>query len=219
MTTFNSFVFLKRESPGILYMSRTIPIDSPSPTILKLLYFFSHLCATHTDEYPELNAEGSAVYLRPADKSTTRAPKIPDPTYLPPPRRGPPVAEGGSPRRSPRFQEPVDDQISPTRMDITDLVFLGCKGWRGTLNDGSTVFAKLWDGWKLPASHSEHEANVYAHMRDLWGTVVPEFIGLGDWGFCHILLLSYIEVPPPCPCPSCANNRPPCSIKSRPPPK
>jgi len=63
------------------------------------------------------------------------------------------------------------------------------------LSNGCTVFAKLWDGWKLPVSYSEHEANVYYHLRDLWGTVVPYFIGFGDWGFCHILLLSYIECP------------------------
>lgn len=58
------------------------------------------------------------------------------------------------------------------------------------------LFVKLWDGWKVPASHSEHEATVYNELCDLWGTVVPEFLGVGEWGFCHILLLSFIEVPP-----------------------
>ena len=59
MTTFNSFVFLKRESPGILYMSNTISIDITAPTILQLLYFFSHLCAIDTSPLPELNSEGN----------------------------------------------------------------------------------------------------------------------------------------------------------------
>ena len=45
LTTFNSFVFLKRQSPGILYISRMIPNSATTPTILKLLYYISHLCA------------------------------------------------------------------------------------------------------------------------------------------------------------------------------
>ena len=180
-------------------MSDTFRIDSTDPTILKLLYFFSHLCAMDTDQHPEVNAQGNAIYLRSADKTTDKAPKIPDPNYLPPHRLPPPVADGTStPRRSPRFHGPVDDNPGPDDeplpRSVTNLAFLGCKGWRGTLDDGSTVFAKLWDGWKMPASYSEHEANVYYRLRDLWGTVVPAFIGLGQWGFCRILLLSYIDV-------------------------
>ena|SRR2546423_6022677 len=55
MTTFNSFVFLKRESPGILYLSDTIAVDCTDPTrILELLYFFSHMCAIDTDEHPKV---------------------------------------------------------------------------------------------------------------------------------------------------------------------
>lgn len=193
MTTFNSFVFLKRESPGILYMSNTIPINITSPTVLKLLYFFSHLCAIDTSPHPEINSEGNVIHLRAAPKTADKAPKIPDPNYVRPPRTLlPPADLSGTPRRSPRFQGSTGDSV---RLDIANLTSLGCKGWRGTLSNGCTVFAKLWDGWKLPASYSEHEANVYYHLRDLWGTVIPYFIGLGDWGFCHILLLSYIEVP------------------------
>jgi hypothetical protein len=53
MSTYNSFVFLKRQSPGKLYMSPTIHSDATSPTIHKLLYFFSHLCALSTEPHPE----------------------------------------------------------------------------------------------------------------------------------------------------------------------
>jgi len=153
-----------------------------------------------TEEHPEVNSQGNEIYLRSAKKTTDKAPKIPDPNYLRPHRLPPPVADGTpTPRRS-RFQGPVDDDQGPDDepmpRSVTNLTFLGCKGWRATLDDGSTVFAKLWDGWKMPTSYSEHEANVYCHLRDLWGTVVPAFIGLGQWGFCHILLLSYIDVPP-----------------------
>ena len=80
--------------------------------------------------------------------------------------------------------------------------YLGCKGWRGTLSTGRIVFAKLWDGWKFSPRHAEHEAAVYNCLRDLWGSIVPEFLGLGIWGFCHILLLSYIEVSSHHPSPS-----------------
>lgn len=79
-----------------------------------------------------------------------------------------------------------------------NLTFLGCKGWCSVLDDRSTVFAELWDSYKFPASDSEHKANVYAHLRDFWGTVVPDFIELNEWGFWHILLLSYFEVSPIC---------------------
>lgn len=197
MTTFNSFVFIKRQSPGVLHMSRTIPIDSTTPTILKLLYFFSHLCALDTDPHPELNSEGNAIYLTSAPKTADKAPKIPDPNYLRSERLAlPRIASEKSPRRSPRFQD--SSPLDALHLDIANLTSLGCKGWRGKLSNGHTVFAKLWDGWKFPVSYSEHEAAVYYRLRDLWGTLIPDFLGYGQWGFCHILLLSNFDVLAPC---------------------
>src|SRR5271169_2439296 len=73
-----------------------------------------------------------------------------------------------------------------------------------TLSTGQTVFAKLWDGWKFSRDNCDRETNVYFHLRDLWGTTVPDFLGSGNWEFCHVLLLSYIDVFPPLedsPCP------------------
>lgn len=75
---------MKRASPGILYMSQMIPIDSTTPTIMKLLYFFSHLCARDPIPRPETDAEGIPIYLRRADKTTSAAPKIPNPYTLEP---------------------------------------------------------------------------------------------------------------------------------------
>jgi hypothetical protein len=95
----------------------------------------------------------------------------------------------------PRFQDSSLDQAHSLHLDSATLTALGCKGWCGTLSNGLTIFAKLWDGWKFYPQGSEHEASVYNRLRELWGTTVPEFFGLGNWGFCHILLLSYIEVP------------------------
>ena len=173
-------------------MSRTIPITSTTPTILKLLYYFSHLCAVHSEPHPEVNADGIVVRLKSAPRTPDKAPKIPDPNYRPPPRPNilaPPSGQGS--RRSPRFHEATKEL---PHLDIAELTSLGCKGWRGTLNNGLPVFAKLWDGWKLSSSLSEHEASVYYNLRDLWSTIVPDFLGLGEWGFYHILLLSDLDV-------------------------
>jgi len=43
-------------------------------------------------------------------------------------------------------------------------------------------------------SDCEHEACVYYRLRDLWTTVVPDFLGFGQLGFFHILLLSDLGV-------------------------
>jgi hypothetical protein len=196
MATFNAFVFMKRQNGGILYMSRTIPITSTNPTILQLLYFFSHLCALDPEPYIEVNSEGIAIHLKSAPKTPDKAPKIPDPNYRPPTRTAvlaTPTFEGGS-RRSPRFQGPSSSTTEPLHLDAAKLTFLGCKGWRGILNNGHPIFAKLWDAWKVSSSDSEHEACVYYHLRDLWTTVLPDFLGLGQWGFYHILLLSDLDV-------------------------
>jgi len=195
MATFNAFVLMKRQNGGILYMSRTIPINSTTPTILKLLYYFSYLCALHPDPYPELNSEGIPIHLKSAPKTPDKAPKIPDPNYRPPARTttlSPSNTEGR--RRSARLlgTSPTTESL---HLDVANLVSLGCKGWRGTLTNGP-VFVKLWDAWKFSASDAEHEACVYQRLSELWTTIVPRFIGFGQSGFCHILLLSYLDVIP-----------------------
>jgi hypothetical protein len=65
---------------------------------------------------------------------------------------------------------------------------------RAGVNNGLAVFIKLWDGWNFSPQDSENEASVYYRQRELWGAIVPQFLGLGNWGFRHILLLSFIEV-------------------------
>jgi hypothetical protein len=213
ISTFNTFVFMKRQSPGILYTSRMIPNNCTTPTIMKLLYFFSHLCARDPVPHPETNFEGIAIHLRNAENTAAAAPKIPNPnntlstqTNLLPVQ----FSSNSTPRRSPRRHDTSSaassNQPASLYLDISSQAngaYLGCKGWRGTLNTGRTVFVKLWDGWKFSARNCEHEADVYLQLRDLWGTVVPEFLGMGDWGFCHILLLSYIEVSPDRSCTYC----------------
>ena len=198
ISTFNAFVFMKRQNPGILYMSRMIPNDCTDPTMMKLLYFFSHLCTLDTLPYPETNDEGIKIHLTKAPKDTSSAPKIPNPSITLSNTRQSLLSTSSeytsaNPRRSPRHQASEITRY----LEIpswTKGSHLGCKGWRGTLSTGETVFAKLWDGWKASREDCDHEASVYIHLRDLWGTLIPEFLGSGDWGFCHILLLSYVDV-------------------------
>ena len=206
ITTFNGFVFLKRQSPGILHMSRMIPNDSTTPTLMQLLYFFSHLCARDSVPHPEANSEGVPVHLTRAEATASAAPKIPNPEVSPLTSVQLSSIETQTshttPRRSPRRHMVKDASSLHNRnenlcLDISSQgkgAYLGCKGWRGTLNTGRTVFVKLWDGWRFSSEGSDHEAAVYLALRDIWGTIVPEFLGSGNWGFCHVLLLSYIEV-------------------------
>jgi hypothetical protein len=181
-------------------MSRMIPNNSTTPTIMKL-YYFSHLCVHDPLPHPETNSDGIEIHLKKAEKTTSAAPKIPNPSSTLTGHRQ--VANinlsSNTLRRSPRRHNTHDDSsIDPVLyLEIKSQIngaYLGCKGWRGRLSTGRTMFAKLWDGWKFSSQYCDHETSVYLRLRDLWGTVVPEFLGSGDWGFCHVLLLSYIEV-------------------------
>ena len=79
ISTFNALVFLKRENPGVLYMSRMIPNNSTTLTVMKLLYYFSYICARDPAPRPETNNEGILIHLKTAGKDTSKAPKIPNP--------------------------------------------------------------------------------------------------------------------------------------------
>ena len=181
-------------------MSRMIPNTTVAPTIMHLLYFFSYLCARDIVPHPETNAEGIEIHLKSADRTTSAAPKVPNPNISLGVRDCDPNTNAvqAVPRRSPRHhrQNYPDNGLFLDISDGGNSKYLGCKGWRGSLSTGETVFAKLWDGWKFSRSNCEHEATIYLQLRDLWGTIVPEFLGTGNWGFCHILLLSYVDVLP-----------------------
>jgi hypothetical protein len=149
---------------------------------------------------PETNNEGVEIHLTKASKDTSAAPKIPNPEIPPSASVSHNLSISPQLRRSPRVHDTQDYSVISTTSTYLDInthgkgVYLDCQGWRGTLSTGQIVFVRLWDGWKFSREECDHEAPVYIHLRDLWGTVIAEFLGSGDWGFCHILLLSFIDV-------------------------
>ena len=89
----------------------------------------------------------------------------------------------GSPRRS-RHQNPHTDSgdertTPPADADpdddfhlIIDIhspgTYLGGKGYRGFLQSGQAVFAKLWDGWKYSGKEAEKEVGIYMALQEFW---------------------------------------------------
>ena len=62
LSTYNAFIFMRRQSPGIFYMSRLISNNSTSPRIMKLLYF-SHIYvhAIHSFALKEIMKESKYI--------------------------------------------------------------------------------------------------------------------------------------------------------------
>ena len=73
----------------------------------------------------------------------------------------------------------------------------GWKGYRGVLGTGEKVFVKLWDSWKCSADEMKKEVEVYSALRLVWGKIIPRMITYGGWGFCHTIVLEFIEVSHP----------------------
>lgn len=210
LTTVNSFAFLRRQRGGKLNLTRLIPATRTDPTMLCLLYYFSHLCAT-TPPLLETHVDGRRISVVRAPSDSSLAPLVPLPSIA----RNAPTSSSltpvrlDPPRRSPRFQprdSPPIVSVLPSlhKPEQDDLcldidvripgIHLGGKGYRGTLRAGETVFVKLWDGWKHSSEEADRESAIYTCLRPLWGTVVPKLIAHGGWGFCHVVVLEFIEV-------------------------
>jgi hypothetical protein len=198
ITTVNAFVFLRRDNGGKLQLTRLIPATTTTPTILHMLFYMSHLCAS-TELLYETHLDGRYVSIARAPTDSSAAPRLPVPSIAPSrPSLGP--TPSLPPRRSPRFQKDnltdvVDDELR-LYIDIRSPgTYLGCKGYKGVLDTGETVFAKLWDGWKHSSEEIDREVQIYRQLSGLGGTV-PKMIAHGGWGFCHILLLEFVKVIP-----------------------
>ena len=178
--------------------------------MLCLLYYFSHLCAT-TPSLIETHSDGRRITVVRAPNDSSLAPLVPPPSVS----RNPPTSSSlaplrlDPPRRSPRFQSHESPPIvsilpsvhEPERddlyldIDVSILgVHLGGKGYKGTLHSDETVFVKLWDGWKHSSDEADRESRIYLCLRPLWGTLLPKLLTHGGWGFCHVIVLEFIEV-------------------------
>jgi hypothetical protein len=200
--TVNSFAFLRREPGGKLNLTPLVPATRTDPTILYLLYYFSYLCAI-TPPLVETHQDGRPITVIRAPNDSSTAPLVPPPSIS---RNQPTVTlsriQLDQPRRSPRFQQ--RDSSPSFKASTEDLYldinvrdvgsWLGCKGYKGVLQMGEPVFAKLWDGWKYSSEGADKESCIYNSLRGLWGTLVPRLIAHGGWGFCHIVLLEFIKV-------------------------
>jgi hypothetical protein len=205
ITTVNAFTFLRRERGGKLSLTRLFPATRTDPTILRMLYYFSHLCAV-AEPLIETHEDGRPITVSAAESNTSLAPLVPPPrparapsakntlqnVQLNPPRRSSRLNQGGTDSAS--RKPALSNQLS-LNIDIRATgTHLGCKGYKGVLNTGETVFAKLWDGWKHNSEEADQETAIYNSLRDLWGTTVPRLIIHGGWGFCHIVVLEFIKV-------------------------
>lgn len=59
---------LQASEPGHSFMSQMISYNSTNPTVMKILYYFSHLCTLDPVPHFETNLEGIRIYLTKADK-------------------------------------------------------------------------------------------------------------------------------------------------------
>jgi hypothetical protein len=88
-------------------------------------------------------------------------------------------------------------------MDYTYLQFepwkpeksLGPKNWIAkVLFDDNEVVLKLWDAWNFDADARNHEADVYEHLRSLWGKCVPSLRVKTALDYFHALIFQYVKV-------------------------
>ena len=199
ISTVNAFAFLRRERGGKLSLTQLFPATRTNPTILCMLFYFSHLCAI-AEPLAETHEDGRPITVGTAESNTSLAPlaPLPGPARTSSSRNSSDQVRLHSLRRSPRLnQERNTSDSTQLSLNINISVpgtHLGCKGYKAILNTGQIVFAKLWDGWKHTSEEADHETAIYCSLRDLWGTTVPRLIAHGGWGFCHIILLEFIKV-------------------------
>ena len=176
ISTVNSFAFLARSIGGKLKLTQLIPITQRNPTILQMLYYFSHLCAT-TPPLTEAHIDGRPIVVVRAEADSSTAPLVPLPSV--PRTTRPSIPNLGSPRRSPRFQTNDEDVVLDIDITRKETRF-GCKGYMGRLGTGEKVFVKLWDSWKCSADEMKKEAAAYSMLCSLWGKIISRIIVHGE---------------------------------------
>ena len=195
ITTVNSFSFLARSDGGKLKLTPLMPATQTNPTILQMLYYFSHLCATAAP-LTETHTDGRPIVVVRAEADSSTAPLVPLPSAYTTTTTRSSIPNFGPPRRSARFQTNDEDVVLNIDVRRKETRF-GYKGYAGFLGTGQKVFVKLWDSWKCSADEMMKEAAVYSALRSLWGKIIPRMIVHGGWGFCHTIVLEFIEASSP----------------------
>lgn len=163
-------------------------------TISHMLYWFTAL-TEQAQLLPETSLQGSIQLLnaqRPANPytGTTQIAAPIDPNYSSP-QQGPPIAPLSS------FQHGLNsaDDVFLNFKPWTPGTHLGGRAWHAVLlPEKLPVVLKCWDSHKHNPDALKNEVDIYLKLQKLWGTCVPKFIASGRVGFCHAMVLDYLNV-------------------------
>jgi hypothetical protein len=216
LSTMKGWCFLHRQDGSTLMMTRMFG-DFPAAqnitagaaaegyylttnfTIMKALYYFSHLAETIADIPESTNGLPGVVYLPFADG--TRAILAPRVEIRQQQQIAPMPANyaGGWAGN----QAAVDFVQYHLAVDYKYLLFepwkkenqLGQKNWMAkVLFDQGKVVLKLWDGWEFDTKDRDHEVEIYIHLRSLWGKYIPSLRVSTPLDYFHALILQYVNV-------------------------
>ena len=232
LTTMKGWCFIRRFNGGILHITPiygdfpawgNIITDAtqegynptPSFSILKALYYFSHLAAV-TNDTPETPTNGQVghVHLPYASGDTaTAAPRIYQPPAIAPGPQGQAggygygyVGQGYAYTITGGYETADDYRVFDTHVDFSVLKFepwvpeyrLGPKNWIAhVVSNGRKVILKMWDAWKFDSSLRDHELSIYLQIKSLWGNIVPSLFMSTPIEFFHALILEYLDVRTP----------------------
>jgi hypothetical protein len=224
ISTLKGWCFLYRQDGGILVMTRMfgdfLPWDgvtngapaegyyypAPNWTIMKALYFMSRLGEIMADTVETTNGQPGTVNIPYADpKQSEAAPRIRIVRDLRDRRLEPRPADDYYYGGYQAAHAAVGMLQFHEGVDYTSLLFepwkvenqLGPKNWIAqVISDQSKVVLKLWDGWKVDTEERDREAEVYVHLRPLWGKYVPSLRVATPFDYMHALIIEYIDVNP-----------------------
>jgi hypothetical protein len=198
LTTVNGWIFLMRGNGGKLWITRPFDSTIPDPpfTILEALYYISAVTPVH-GHLVETDQSGKPVTIQFANT------KYPWPA--------PPVS-GGEPESysqtstsatviypgessSRQYQLVPDDRGDRILLEpwLTENRY-GQKSFRAILLPDLVVVAKLWDGYRSLGEERDGEVEIYMHLQELWGELIPRFICSADVDFCYGIILEQVRV-------------------------
>ena len=166
-------------------------------TILKALYFFSHLADT-----------GPLAPFIVGNRLPGQC-DLPPPSHLPDPRHrtltehekngeddfeGVQIIGGYKDARSHQFcDDTVFQSLQFEPWNHANL--LGPKTWLATtLPQRHNVVLKLWDAWKFRNIDQIQEAKIYLRLKSIWGIYVPALLVQSSLEFYHCLVIQHVKV-------------------------